>query len=107
MRSLVFVAALLVASPTAGAAPVCADGGSKQKAHQAGVEQGKKLVEAAWKTLGRDCAERDHLEQTVRDALARLTPPGGSSDTVVCRYGGVEEGANTALADIAANCQGS
>jgi hypothetical protein len=106
MRALVVLALLLGASPQVQAG-TCADGGRRQQAYEAGVEQGKKLVESAWSSLGGDCDQRDRLEKTVLEALERLTPPSGSSESVACRYDGVEDGAKQALAAIAATCQGS
>lgn len=107
MRALVALVLVLAAPPASAGDHACADGGPKQKAFAAGSKQGQKLVASAWSNLGGACADRALLESTVREALARLVPPAGASDRVVCRYDGVEDGANAALAAIAATCQGS
>ena len=107
MRGLLGAALFLCAGQTLAAPPQCADGGRKQGHYQAGRAQGHKLVESAWAGLGQDCERRDDLDTIVLDALARLVPPPGSGEALLCRYQGVEDGAGEELAEIATSCQGS
>ena len=103
-----------LATPAGGAATVtpssatviatCADGGRKQRAYESGRLQGGSLVESAWEAVDRDCAERPHVDQVVRDALAHHVPPAQASEAVKCRSAGFENGALDGLADLAAAC---
>jgi hypothetical protein len=95
---------------TAAPAPVpavCADGGQRAHAHELGRRQGRAIVDRAWATLRRDCAEAARLDRVVREALARRVDPAAASETTKCRNTGLEAGANDALAEIAAACTGN
>jgi hypothetical protein len=85
----------------------CADGARKARAHELGRRQGHAIVESAWSTLRQDCSQRDQLDRTVRDALARRATPAAASETWRCRNSGLEAGANDRLANVAAACTGN
>jgi hypothetical protein len=94
------------ADPSTASAPVCADGGRLQRAHEMGRRQGAALVESAWNTVDRDCAQLARLERVVHQALDRRSAPAGASETSRCRESGFRVGALEALAHVAATCTG-
>src|SRR5829696_2190237 len=77
-------------APGRSVAAMCADGGRKERAHELGRQQGSSLVESAWATVKRDCAQWPHVERSVRDALTRRSTATGASDFVKCRNTGFE-----------------
>jgi hypothetical protein len=97
---------IAAAQPSTPSAPVCTDGGRLQRAHEMGRRQGASLVESAWDTVDRDCAQRARLERVVHQALDRRSAPAGASETSRCRDSGFRAGALEALAHVAAACTG-
>ena len=92
------------------AAPVpaaCADGGRKERAHMTGRRQGGAMVDQAWAAVHQACAELPHVEQVVRDTIARNQPPAGASEAVKCRSTGFEIGAEDELSHLGATCNGN
>jgi hypothetical protein len=93
------------AGTSAAAVPAaCADGGPKQRAHEAGRRQGAAMVASAWAAVERECAALAHVEEVVRDAIAHHRPPASASDVVKCRSTGFEGGAEEELTHLAAQC---
>jgi hypothetical protein len=100
------IGGVAVADPGTASAPVCTDGGRRQRAHEIGHRQGAALVESAWAAVDRDCAQQARVERAVNAALDRRTTPAGASDTSRCRESGFRAGAREALAHVAAACTG-